>query len=77
MGSDRVVVVGPLLDEDLDFLETVEDFAIEQLVPQLAVEAFAIAVLPGAAGLDIESLAPTPASSAQPCRSSPARYRIG
>jgi hypothetical protein len=37
-----------LFDEDLGFLEAGEDFAIEQLVPQLAVEAFAIAVFPGA-----------------------------
>jgi hypothetical protein len=54
--------VAPLLDEDLDFLEAVEDFTIEQLVPQLAVEAFAIAVLPRAAGLDIESFGATPAN---------------
>jgi len=54
MGSDGVVVVAPLLDENPGFLETAEDFAVQQLVPQLAVEAFAIAVLPRAAGLDVE-----------------------
>jgi hypothetical protein len=31
-------VVAPLLDENLGFLEAVEDFAVEQLVAQLAVE---------------------------------------
>ena len=50
MGSDGVVVVAPLFDEDLGFLEAAEDFGIEQLVPQLAVEAFAIAVLGWLAG---------------------------
>jgi len=58
MGSDGVVVVTPLFDEDLGFLEAAEDFAIEKLVPQLAVEAFAIAILPGAARLDVEGFGP-------------------
>jgi len=35
-------VAAPLLDEDLGLLQAAEDFAVEQLVPQLAVEAFAI-----------------------------------
>jgi len=48
MGSDGVVVVAPLLDEDPGFLEAAEDLPVEKFVPQLAVEAFAIAVLPGA-----------------------------
>ena len=54
MGPDRVVVVTPLFDEDPGLLEAAEDFPVEQLVPQLAVEAFAIAVLPGASRLDVE-----------------------
>jgi hypothetical protein len=32
MRSDGVVVVAPLLDDDLGFLEAVEDFAVEQLI---------------------------------------------
>ena len=32
MRSDRVVVLAPLLDDDLCFLEAVEDFAVEQLL---------------------------------------------
>jgi hypothetical protein len=56
MGPDGVVVMAPLLNEDLGFLQAVEDFAVEQFVPQFAVEAFAIAVLPGAARLDVERL---------------------
>jgi hypothetical protein len=47
MGSDGVVMVTPLLNEYLGLLEAAEDFAIQQLVPQLAVEALAIAILPG------------------------------
>jgi hypothetical protein len=32
---DRVVVPAPALDDDLGFLERVEDLAVEQLVPEL------------------------------------------
>jgi len=60
MGSDGVVVVAPLLDEDLGFLGAAEDFSIEQFVPQLAVEAFAIAVLPRTARRDVKRLYPNP-----------------
>ncbi len=38
MGPDGVVVLAPLLNEDTGFVEAVEDFPVEQLVPQLAVE---------------------------------------
>lgn len=54
MGSDGIVVVTPLFDQNLGLLKTAEDLPVEQFVPQLAVEAFAIAVLPGAARLDVE-----------------------
>jgi hypothetical protein len=39
--------MAPLADDDLSFLEAVEDLAIEQFVAKLAIEAFAIAVRPG------------------------------
>jgi hypothetical protein len=45
-----------LLDEYLGLLQAVKDFAVEQFVPKLAVEAFARAVLPRAARLDVERL---------------------
>jgi hypothetical protein len=32
--SDRVVVLPPLLDDNLRFLQAVEDFAIQQLVAE-------------------------------------------
>ena len=51
-----VVVMAPALDENLGFEEGVEDLTVEQLVAQLAVEAFIVAILPGASGLDVEGL---------------------
>ena len=43
---DRVVVLPPSLDEHLGLEQRVERFACQQLVPELPVEAFHIAVLP-------------------------------
>src|SRR5918997_846619 len=48
-----VVVPPPTLDDDLGFGQRVEELAVEQLVAKLAVEAFAIPILPRAAGLDV------------------------
>ena len=47
-----------MLDENLGFLEAVEDLAVEQFIAQFPVEAFAVAVLPRAAGRDVQSLGP-------------------
>ena len=44
---DGVVVDAPLLDQDLGIPQAVEDFTIQQFVPEPGVEAFAVAVLPG------------------------------
>ena len=52
----RVVVPSPSFDHDLRLLERVEDFAIEQLIAQLAVERLAIAVLPGTSWFDVGGL---------------------
>ena len=41
MRASGVVVLAPALDDDPGLGEAVEDFAIEQLVPQLRVEALA------------------------------------
>lgn len=49
-------MVAPLLDDDSSLLQTVEDFPVEAPVAQLAVEGFAVAILPGTAGLDVERL---------------------
>jgi len=47
-------VVSPLADYGLGFFQTVEDFAIEQLVTQLAIEGFTISVLPRTTRLDVK-----------------------
>ena len=52
MRTYGVEVPPPGLDQDLGLGQAEEDLAVEQLIAQLAVEAFAVAVLPGAAGLD-------------------------
>ena len=54
MWADLVVQLAPLLDKHLRLLEGVEDLAVQELVPELAVEALHIAVLPGASRLDEE-----------------------
>ena len=56
MRPDCVVVLAPLLDDDLGFLQTVEDLAVEQLIAELTVEGLAVAVLPGAAWFDEQRL---------------------
>jgi hypothetical protein len=63
MGSPGVVVDAPFLDDRLGFLKAVEDLPIEQFVSQLAIERFAISVLPRRSGLDVKALA---AQSRQP-----------
>ena len=45
-------MVSPVFNDDLRFLQCVEDLAVQQFVSQLTVEALAIAVLPGAAWLN-------------------------
>ena len=52
MRPDSVVLSAPVLDENLCLFESVEDLNIEQTIPELAVEAFTVSVLPGAAGFD-------------------------
>lgn len=51
-----IVVAAPGLDQDLCLAQIEEDFPRQQLIAQLAVEAFAVAVLPRAAWCDVERL---------------------
>ena len=44
--SDRIVVLSPLLDQDGGFLQRIEDLSVQELVPEFAVKALIIAVLP-------------------------------
>ena len=51
-----VVVAPPCFDDDLCLGEAVEDFAVEEFVAKLRVEALAVVVLPRAARLDERGL---------------------
>lgn len=52
MRSYGVVRSTPPFDAGLSLLQRIEDFAIEQIIPHLAIEALDVTVLPGAARLD-------------------------
>ncbi len=56
MRALSIEVLVPALDQHSCLGHHVEDLAVEQLVTQLAVQAFYVAVLPGAARLDVERL---------------------
>lgn len=53
MRPGGVVVASPRLDHHLCLAQAVEDLARHKLVPELAVEALNVPVLPGRAALDI------------------------
>lgn len=54
MRKHRVVVLAPLLDDNLRVVEAVEDVTVSKLVWRFVIEAFAISILPWRAGLDVE-----------------------
>ena len=56
MRPDLVIMLPPAFDDDPCFRQRVENFAVEQFVAKLRVEAFAIAILPGASWLDVSGL---------------------
>ena len=60
MRSLCIVVDAPLFDDDLGFQEAVEDLAVQQFVPELAVAGLSVAVLPGGARLDVQALRAKP-----------------
>ena len=51
--SDCVVVLPPLLGDDLCLFQGVEDLAIQQFVPEASIEAFTVSVLPRRAGFNV------------------------
>ncbi len=57
----------PALDQDDRFLEGVEDLPVEQFVPELAVEALIVTVLPWRSWFDVERLHTDPAQPVAPC----------
>ena len=54
MGPEGVVFHSPPFDEYLGFFQGVKDLAIQQFVSEFTVEAFTVAVFPGAARFDVE-----------------------
>ena len=56
MRPNGVVMDAPSLDENLGLGERVEDLAIEEFISEFPIEAFIVAILPRAAGLDIKRL---------------------
>jgi hypothetical protein len=58
MRPDRIVILASALYQDLGLLQGVEDFAVEQLITQLSVEALVVAILPGTPGFNVERFYP-------------------
>src|SRR5690606_22376675 len=56
--SFRVVVLPPLLDQDLCLAEAVEDLPIQHFIAKAGVKALAITILPGRSGLDVSRFCP-------------------
>lgn len=59
--ANRIIRLPPALDHHLRFPERVEEFSVEQFVPQLPIEALDVAVLPRASWLDVQRLHRHPA----------------
>lgn len=58
VGPHGVVMLSPVFVDDFRLLEHIEDFAVEQFVMELRVEAFAITVFPGTARHDVGGFGP-------------------
>ena len=58
MRSLGIVVTPPAFDQHLGFVERGEDLSVEKLIPELAVEAFIVAVFPRAPWRDVEGIDP-------------------
>lgn len=56
MRPDRIVLYAPLLQDDSRLLKRVEDFTIQQLIPQLTFETLDVTVFPGATRFDEQRL---------------------
>ena len=53
-----VVIVAPAREEHSRFAERVYQLAVQALLPEAAIEALCVPVLPGASGVDVEGLDP-------------------
>ena len=61
MRANRIIVASPVFNQYLSFAQRCEDFAIQEFVPELRVQALTVAILPWATRLDIERLDADPA----------------
>ena len=55
-----VVVDAPAFDDDLGFLQAIEDLAVEAFIPEFAVEGFGNIGSPTASWFDVQACVPTP-----------------
>ncbi len=55
MRPNMIVVSTPLLDDNLGFFQRIEKLPVKEFIPEPAIEAFVIAVLPRTAGFYIGS----------------------
>ena len=69
MWPEGVVFHSPPFDEHLGLPQGIEDLSIQQFVSQFTVEAFAVAVFPGATGFNIEG--------SYPCICKPLAHGLG
>ena len=53
VGPLLVVVVSPVFEQDLGFVEAFEGLEVEQFAAEVAVEGFDVGVLPGGSWLDV------------------------
>lgn len=56
MRADVVIVMTPLLQNDLRFFQRVKSFTVETFIAQATIEALVVAVFPWAARLDVQGL---------------------
>ena len=58
METHGVAIAPPAFDDHLGFAQAINDLPVERLVAQAGIEAFDIAILPGASGRDVGGLGP-------------------
>jgi hypothetical protein len=58
VGPYRIIFLPPALYQDLGL--GVEKLPVEQLIPQLPIEALVVTILPGTARFNVSVLTPTP-----------------
>jgi hypothetical protein len=54
MRALRVVLTAPAFDEDLGFVQRIEEFHVQQLIPQLSIKGLDIPILPRTPWLDVQ-----------------------